>query len=177
MKRKGFTLIEIVVSTVIICLLASISVPLGEMMFQTSRASEVTTTLDDLRQSLEDYKAETGHYPQIREGETPMDALNRTLVGSGLLKSFPKNPVTNSPWDWEIKDSVTGKWSSMDSQKARQVSMPDGSANQYATAVYVPVATAVFTQTYYNAPTDVYDIRFPKSIDLKKDDGTYYHEF
>ncbi|MDD5092233.1 MAG: prepilin-type N-terminal cleavage/methylation domain-containing protein [Candidatus Wallbacteria bacterium] len=175
MKNSGFTLIEIIVAAVIIVLLASISVPLGEMMFTQAKVDDVQLALGELRGALEAYKAELGRYPQIRENETVIEALERSLVGTGILKSLPKNPVTNSQWDWEMRDSVSDSWFRMTQFKPNPSGAvfltPDG------TGVFTPVATAIINPDKYPFPTDIYDIRFPRDIQLQKDNGVYYYEF
>ena len=166
---KGFTLVEIIVATVIIMLLASISVPLGEMVYNDAKKDEVLVSLQDVRSAIEEYHKKTGNYPQILPGENIVDALNRTLVKTGLLSKLPENPATKSVWDWQIRDSVSERWYNMNAINSG-VSLP------VATAIF-PVATAIFNSNSYNTPTNIYDIRFPKDIPMKKDDGTYYYEF
>jgi prepilin-type N-terminal cleavage/methylation domain-containing protein len=159
---KGFTLIEIIVATVIIMLLASISVPLGEMVYSDAKQDEVVVSLKDVRAAIEEYHKKTGSYPRILPGENIIDALNRTLVKTGLLAKLPENPATKSVWDWQVRDSVSDKWYNL---------------NAVNSGKSLPIATAIFDSNSYDAPTNIYDIRFPKDIKMKKDNGKYYYEF
>jgi len=159
---KGFTLVEIIVATVILMMLASISIPLGEMVYSDAKQDEVLVSIKDVRDAIEQYHEKTGHYPQILPGENIVDALNRTLVKTGLLSKLPENPATKSVWDWQVRDSVSENWYNL---------------NAVNSGKSLPVATAIFDTDSYNSPTNIYDIRFPKDIPMKRDDGTYYYEF
>lgn len=159
---KGFTLIEIIVATVILMMLASVSIPLGEMVYSDAKQDQVLVTLKDVRAAIEKYHTKTGDYPRILPGENIVDALNRTLVKTGFLPKLPENPATKSVWDWQVRDSVSENWYNL---------------NAVNSGASLPVATAIFDTDSYNAPTNIYDIRFPKDIPMKRDDGTYYYEF
>lgn len=161
---KGFTLVEIIIASTILILLASLSVPLAEIMYDTTKVDEVKITLDDVRAAIEKYKEETGHYPSIQTNETVIEALKRTLVDTGLLRNLPINPVTKSPYDWEIRDSISDIWFSINTIKNNS-------------SQSLPLATAIFSKSEYPFPTNIFDIRFPKSIPIKKETGIYYYEF
>ena len=143
-------------------MLASISILFGEMVYSDAKQDEVLVSIKDVRDAIEQYHQKTGYYPQILPGENIVDALNRTLVKTGLLSKLPENPATKSVWDWQVRDSVSENWYNL---------------NAVNSGKSLPVATAIFDTDSYNSPTNIYDIRFPKDIPMKRDDGTYYYEF
>ncbi|MCK6407009.1 MAG: type II secretion system GspH family protein [Rhodocyclaceae bacterium] len=92
MKRRGFTLIEMLVVMAVIATLLTIAVP---RYFQhLDRAREVTLreTLATMRDAIDKYQADTGRYPETIE----------ELVTRHYLRRLPADPITERSDTWEI---------------------------------------------------------------------------
>ena len=105
MKRKGFTMIEILVVIGIIALLAVFLVP--TLLGAKDRAKEtaVKGVMHSVQLALEAYEMENLTY-QLDQN-VPLESLcNNYLMAGGYMASVPKNPFTGQ----EYKDAdVAGK--------------------------------------------------------------------
>jgi len=105
MKKKGFTLIEILVVIGIIGLLAVFLVP--NLLGAQDRAKEaaVKAVMHSLQLAVEAYNLENESYPVARGAGVENLCRNYLLIG-GYLTAVPKNPFTGK----EYKDAdVAGK--------------------------------------------------------------------
>lgn len=98
-NTKGFTLLELLVVIVIIGLLAGYVAP---RYFSQVGKSEVKVTqaqIDALSKALDQYRLDTGHYPNMEQG---LQALNQRLGsepkwgGPYLSKAIPLDPWGNA---------------------------------------------------------------------------------
>jgi general secretion pathway protein G len=89
-KRRGFTLVELMVVMTIIALLISVVVP--DYMGKMRRAEEAVLqeNLMLMRDSLDKHYADTGRYPTSLE----------ELVAKHYLRAIPKDPFTQSAATW-----------------------------------------------------------------------------
>ncbi|MBQ7592977.1 MAG: type II secretion system major pseudopilin GspG [Synergistaceae bacterium] len=100
-KRKGFTLIEIMVVVVILGLLAALVVPrIGPQVAEAQRTT-AATQIRSLEDALEMYRMHNGFYPSTSQG---LDALvtapttspvPRRYAEGGYLKKVPDDPWGN----------------------------------------------------------------------------------
>jgi general secretion pathway protein G len=62
MRRRGFTIIELVVTVAIVSLLATAAIPSAQLVYQRSRESELRASLRTIRTAIDAYKlaADTG---------------------------------------------------------------------------------------------------------------------
>lgn len=100
--RRGFTLVELMITIVVIAVLAAVSVTsyigLRERARDTRRLSDVRT----ITQALDVYRAKFGQYPAHQTASGIWEAtLNysdnflNSLVTSGILQKVPVDPVNN----------------------------------------------------------------------------------
>jgi general secretion pathway protein G len=89
-KRRGFTLVELMVVMTIIALLISVVVPdyIGKM--RRAEEAVLQENLSLMRDSLDKHYADTGRYPTSLED----------LVVKHYLRAIPKDPFTQSAATW-----------------------------------------------------------------------------
>lgn len=71
-RRKGLTLVELVVVMVILVLLASIATTIVIRRIEDGRRTKAIMDIKAMEQALDLYKADTGNYPTTEQG---LDAL------------------------------------------------------------------------------------------------------
>jgi general secretion pathway protein G len=97
-KRRGFTLIELMIVISIMIILMGIAVPLYQRSLIRARESVLREDLYTLRNAIDQYTLDKQRAPQ-----TLTD-----LSQSGYVKSIPKDPFTdsNDTWTTEMEDSL-----------------------------------------------------------------------
>jgi len=107
--RRGFTLIELLVVMAIIATLLSIAVPRYFSHLDRTREAALRETLFVVRDAIDKFHADTGHYP----------AELNDLVTNRYLRKLPVDPVSESTETWIIvppptelvgSDESTGVW-------------------------------------------------------------------
>ena len=109
--KRGFTLIELVVTVAIIALLASGVLPLAERVVQRSRDQELQSALRDIRTAIDAYKqaGEAGHL--VRKAGTSGYPPNLNILVDGVfdaqdpdgkkriffLRRIPRDPTFADP--------------------------------------------------------------------------------
>jgi len=101
--KKAFTLIELMIVIVILGLLASLVVP--NLIGQGEKAKQklVCVQMKSLKDSLDSFKVEYGHYPSTKEGlealiKNPDPEKYKDYPENGFLSSgkLPKDPWGNN---------------------------------------------------------------------------------
>lgn len=112
-RDKGFTLIELLVVMAIIATLLTIAVPRYFSSLENSRETTLRQSLAVMREALDHYYGDTGHYP---------DSIEQ-LVEQRYLRSQPLDPITERKDLWvpvappdgvaggvaDIKSGATGR--------------------------------------------------------------------
>jgi general secretion pathway protein G len=88
--RKGFTFIELMVVIAIIGILAAIAIPAYRDSVKKAKEAVLRENLFQLRNLLNQYKADKGKYPS---------SLN-DLVASGYLRMVPVDPIAQDSTSW-----------------------------------------------------------------------------
>lgn len=109
--KKGFTLIEVLVSATIIAVLTAIGVVSYTNINKRSRDTKRRSDMEQIRSSLEMYRSDNGSYPNTGGGSwTDASGLSATLVSS-YMAAIPSDPKsTTQTYRYEATNLVSGKY-------------------------------------------------------------------
>jgi len=113
-RRRGFTLIELVIALALLALIISIAVPQYFGMIERGRVAVQAQSLSIMRDAIDKFHGERGRYPHSLD----------ELVSARYLRAIPVDPVTEQP-DWVIiapRGTASGKV--FDVRSAAQPSAP-----------------------------------------------------
>ncbi len=91
-RRRGFTLLEMMIVMIIMGILISIALPIYSQSVVRAREAVLRNDLFELRKLISQYTLDKQKAPQSLDD----------LVQAGYLKTIPKDPMTNEA-NWEPK--------------------------------------------------------------------------
>jgi len=94
-RRRGFTLVELLVVMAIIATLLTIAVPRYFRSLQRSREAVLKQDLTTLRESIDKFYGDTGKYPQTLA----------VLVEKRYLLRVPVDPIAKTADKWVVVNS------------------------------------------------------------------------
>ena len=111
MRNRGFTLIELVVTVAIVAILASVAMPLNELVLQRAKEQDLRRALRDIREAIDAHKqaadegriqkkvGESGYprrLPDLVEGvEDQKDPKKARIY---FLRRLPPDPFATDTW-------------------------------------------------------------------------------
>jgi general secretion pathway protein G len=98
-KKRGYTLIELMIVMAIISILVSIAVPLYQKALLRTKESLLKNNLFTLRTVIDEYTFDKKKAPQTLQD----------LVNDGYLRAVPIDPITGNDQSWVtvMEDSIT----------------------------------------------------------------------
>jgi general secretion pathway protein G len=98
-KKRGYTLIELMIVMAIISILVSIAVPLYQKALIRTKESLLKNNLFTLRTVIDEYTFDKKKAPQTLQD----------LVSDGYLRAVPIDPITGNDQSWVtiMEDSIT----------------------------------------------------------------------
>lgn len=91
-RRRGFTLIELIVVMAIVALLVSIAAPRYFASLDRARENTLRSSLAVMRSAIDQFAADRGRYPETLD----------ELVGAHYLRSVPEDPLTGRRDGWVL---------------------------------------------------------------------------
>ena len=92
LRRRGYTLIELIIVMAIISVLVSIAVPIYQKSLLRTKETLLKNNLFTLRQVIDEYTFDKQKAPQTLDD----------LVNEGYLRAVPIDPITGSNQSWRI---------------------------------------------------------------------------
>ena len=97
-RRRGYTLIELIVVMAIISILVSVAVPMYQKSIQRTKESLLKNNLFTLRTMIDEYTYDKKKAPQQLQD----------LVTGGYLRAVPQDPIAgNDQWITVMEDAIT----------------------------------------------------------------------
>jgi prepilin-type N-terminal cleavage/methylation domain-containing protein len=164
-KRKGFTLIELMIVIAIIIILAAIAIPNYLRMTDRARRARIAGDFTSLATSLEAYSVDWGAYPNI--AFTP--AISGTFILKPAIDTLIEEELagmTGALWNITTKYTLTGEKGGIDYMKAGTLQSmydPYDPAKGY---YYLSSATGKHWLLYTQISTTNYLFRSDMSTDL-----------
>ena len=89
--ERGYTLLELMIVVTIAAILATLAEPMWQESITRAREANLKQTLFNLRDVLDQYRADRGRYPQTMA----------EVVSAGYLRQMPSDPFTRSATTWQ----------------------------------------------------------------------------
>src|SRR3954469_1186752 len=92
-RKRGFTLIELMIVISIILILISTAIPIYQQSIIRAREAVLSQNLFSLRSVIDQYTMDKQKAPQSLED----------IIQAGYLKQIPVDPITNSRETWQVE--------------------------------------------------------------------------
>lgn len=112
-QRNGFTLIEILVASVVLAVLASVAIISYSSVTKRSRDSKRRSDLEQMRTALEMYRADYNMYPPVNvSGWDTAANLAAYLVTDpyDYMPSIPSDPATGMRYSFKATNGSGGNY-------------------------------------------------------------------
>lgn len=107
--KRGFTLVELLITISIIVLLSTIGIITYSQVFKNGRDAKRQSDLKQIQSALEQYRADQGFYPPAINFATAVSLTNCTgktppppcTVNKTYLKEIPHDPIGSPEYDYK----------------------------------------------------------------------------
>lgn len=97
-RRRGFTLIEILVVIVVIAILATLVAPNVFQNVGTAKSATAKTQIEMLASALDAYRLDTGRYPTTAQGLQALVEMPQVDPPSNWRGPYLRKAVPPDPW-------------------------------------------------------------------------------
>lgn len=111
-RKRGFTLIELIVATTILMILTTLAIPLARVTIKREKEHELRHDLWEMRDAIDRYKdaADRGAFQAKLDSQGYPPTLDELVKGVEIqggkkvrfLRSIPEDPMTNSK-EWGMR--------------------------------------------------------------------------
>lgn len=108
--RQGFTLMEVLVATAIVAILISVLVVTFAPINKRSRDAKRKSDLEQLRSSLEMYRADLGYYPNAGSGSWADATSLETALVSTYIPAIPSDPKSGQVYRYKATNLSGGNY-------------------------------------------------------------------
>jgi len=100
-KKRGFTLIELMVALVILSILMGFAIPEVINQINSSKYETQKSNLKEIKKAIDQYYADRGRYPK--------ELKNLTETTHPYFAEIPIDPVSGAA-DWEVAEKGKSVW-------------------------------------------------------------------
>lgn len=97
-RRRGFTLIEILVVIVVIAILATLVAPNVFQNVGTAKSTTAKTQIEMLASALDAYRLDTGYYPTTQQGLLALQEIPQADPPANWRGPYLRKAVPLDPW-------------------------------------------------------------------------------
>lgn len=112
-KKKGFTIVEVLIVIIVIAILAAITIVVYNNIQQNARNTKITTTIQSYRTGLLNYALEKGSYPSTGNAclgtDYPETGSYTVAAGRICFRSNSTGGVNNATFNTEISPYMSYK--------------------------------------------------------------------